>query len=188
MNEERFKLAGKMLGEIIEEKDKKYGSSFKKAADFLKIAYPDGVPVDQYKHMQIITRIFDKIMRIATNKDPEGETPFADIGGYALLAVTSNDHEWGRLIEEHTKIVYERDEARRERRKIGDVGISSSTAHISKEQLERLQVQFPEESGIRDLRLEACEACIGDEDKSLNMLEEIRKAEEKQQAIYEEEE
>jgi len=161
MKEERFKLVGQMLGEIIEVKDKKYGSSFEKSTDFIKLAYPNGVPVDQYKNMLTITRIFDKIMRVATNKDPEGETPFADIGGYALLAVISSDYAWERLIAEHTKIMNEKDETRGKRRKIGGespqgiigVGGGTSTAYISEEMVEKLQVQIEEETGIRGLAI-----------------------------------
>lgn len=75
------------VAELVETKNKAYGSSFAKCNEFLKLLYPDGVPVEKYGDMLTIVRVFDKLMRIATDKDALGESPWRDITGYALLAL-----------------------------------------------------------------------------------------------------
>jgi hypothetical protein len=42
--------------------------------------------------MLAITRIVDKLFRIATKKDAFGENPFKDIAGYGILGI-ANDQE-----------------------------------------------------------------------------------------------
>jgi hypothetical protein len=76
---------GSELGKLLAEKNKAYGNSFEKSAEFLKLLYPDGVPVEAYDNMLLLVRIFDKQVRIATDKDALGENPFQDIAGYGLL-------------------------------------------------------------------------------------------------------
>jgi len=76
------------VGKLVQEKNTAYGNSFQKAGEFLKLLYPNGVRPDQYTDMLLITRIFDKMMRIATDKDAFGETPFKDITGYGILGVS----------------------------------------------------------------------------------------------------
>lgn len=81
----KYQTIGESIGKLVDEKNQAYGDSFNKAGDFLKILYPNGVSPEQYSDMLAIVRIFDKLMRIATDKDALGENPFRDIGGYAIL-------------------------------------------------------------------------------------------------------
>lgn len=84
--EKNYEEMGAALGRLCSEKNKAYGNSFgDKSAEFLKLLYPNGINPDQYKNMLALARIFDKQMRIATDKDAFGENPFADIAGYGIL-------------------------------------------------------------------------------------------------------
>lgn len=74
------------IGQIVTEKNKAYGDSFAKTADFLNLLYPNGIKPEDYGNALALVRIFDKMMRIATDKDAFGENPFSDIGGYAILS------------------------------------------------------------------------------------------------------
>lgn len=76
---------GRQLGELCEEKNRAYGDSFAQTGDFLKLLYPDGITPAQYDDALCIVRIFDKLTRIATDKDAFGESPYNDIVGYGLL-------------------------------------------------------------------------------------------------------
>lgn len=79
------------VAELVEVKNKAYGNSFSKCKEFLKLLYPDGVPTEKYSDMLTVVRVFDKLMRIATDKDALGESPWQDIMGYALLALKEKD-------------------------------------------------------------------------------------------------
>ena len=81
-----YEARAKAIGQLVDEKNKAYGDSFRKSGDFLKLCYPNGVRPDQYSDMLTLIRIFDKQMRIATHKDAMGENPFQDIAGYGILA------------------------------------------------------------------------------------------------------
>jgi len=76
---------------ITLEKNEAYGNSYGKIGAFLSLLYPDGVSQDQYGHMLTLTRIFDKIMRIATDKDAFRESPYKDIIGYCLLELQKEE-------------------------------------------------------------------------------------------------
>jgi len=86
-----FSDIGREIGELVEEKNKAYGSSFDKCGTFLKLLYPDGVEPEQYTDMLCIVRMFDKLIRIATNKDAFGESPYRDLVGYGLLGVRKDE-------------------------------------------------------------------------------------------------
>ena len=88
----KFEKIATQIGRLVEEKNAAYGSSFLKSEKILKILYPDGIKPDQYKDMLAITRIVDKLFRIATRKGAFGESPFKDIAGYGILGV-ANDEE-----------------------------------------------------------------------------------------------
>jgi len=75
------------IAKLVEEKDKAYGKAFDKGGDFLKILFPNGIPVEKYCDMLAIIRIFDKFMRIATDAGAFGENPWNDINGYSLLSI-----------------------------------------------------------------------------------------------------
>ena len=87
-----FAESAKTIAEIVKEKQAAYGDSFGQAGEILRILYPSGVHPSQYNDMLAITRVIDKLFRIATNKDAFGESPWQDICGYALLGVC-NDNE-----------------------------------------------------------------------------------------------
>jgi hypothetical protein len=74
------------IGKLVDEKQRCYGDSFHKAGQVLRTLYPDGIRIDQYDDLLTITRIIDKLFRVATDKDALGESPFRDIAGYAILA------------------------------------------------------------------------------------------------------
>jgi hypothetical protein len=80
------------IGKLVDQKQKAYGDSFSKAEEFLKLLYPHGIRKHQYKDLLTIVRIFEKLMRIATDKDALGESPFGDIAGYALLGLMADKH------------------------------------------------------------------------------------------------
>lgn len=80
-----YSQRGKEIGELVERKNKAYGDSFAKSSDILRILYPNGIGTDQYDDVLAITRIIDKLFRIATDRDALGENPWQDICGYSLL-------------------------------------------------------------------------------------------------------
>ena len=81
------------IGALLEEKNEAYGDAFSKSEKILQVLFPEGVPVEQYCDLLAVTRILDKLFRIATNKDAFGEDPWRDIAGYAILAVGTNKEE-----------------------------------------------------------------------------------------------
>jgi hypothetical protein len=80
---------GTTIGKLVDEKDSAYGSSFQRSQEILKILYPEGVQPDQYCDMLAITRVIDKLFRIANRKEAFGENPWKDIAGYGLLGVAN---------------------------------------------------------------------------------------------------
>lgn len=86
----KFETFAAEIGKVVDEKNKAYGNSFAEAGEFLKILYPSGIPLESYNDALTLTRIFDKLKRIATNNDPFGEDPFFDIAGYAILGAFNN--------------------------------------------------------------------------------------------------
>ena len=94
------------LGKLVDKKNAAYGSAFSKCQDFLRLLYPDGVKPEQYKDMLTLVRIFDKIVRIATDKGAFGENPYSDIGGYALLALREAEYQKARAEPEEPMASY----------------------------------------------------------------------------------
>jgi hypothetical protein len=87
----KFERIATEIGKLVDEKDAAYGSSFLKSEKILSILYPNGIEPSQYKDMLAITRIVDKLFRIATKKDAFGENPFKDIAGYGILGVSNDE-------------------------------------------------------------------------------------------------
>ena len=81
-----FEEIGRKTGQLVAEKNAKYGDSFAKSGDVLRLYYPHGIMPDQYDDKLAMTRIIDKQFRIATDKDAFGENPWEDITGYGILA------------------------------------------------------------------------------------------------------
>lgn len=75
---------GQEIGALVEEKQKCYGNSFGRSGAVLRVLYPDGVKPEQYDDMLAVTRIVDKLFRVA-NGDMGGESAYVDIVGYGLL-------------------------------------------------------------------------------------------------------
>jgi len=86
----KYTSIGLEIGELVDEKNAAYGDSFTKAADFLQILYPNGIPVTAYTDALCIVRIFDKLMRLASDKGYNNERPYADIAGYAFLGLVKD--------------------------------------------------------------------------------------------------
>lgn len=82
-----FQKIGEFIGKLVSKKNKAYGDSFNQSHKVLEVLYPDGIRVDQYQDMMSITRIIDKLFRIANNKESFGENPYQDITGYGILGV-----------------------------------------------------------------------------------------------------
>tara|TARA_R110002020_G_scaffold47280_4_gene134535 strand:- start:506 stop:808 length:303 start_codon:yes stop_codon:yes gene_type:complete len=89
----RFEKIGTEIGKLVDEKNTAYGSAFEKSEEILKVLYPDGIKPKQYKDMLAVTRIVDKLFRIATQKEAFGESPFKDIAGYGILGVANDKKE-----------------------------------------------------------------------------------------------
>ena len=87
----KFEEIGTQIGKLVDLKNEAYGSSFLKSEQILQVLYPEGIKPEQYKDMLAITRIVDKLFRIATNKDAFGENPFKDIAGYGILGVANGE-------------------------------------------------------------------------------------------------
>ncbi len=83
----KFEDLGKEIGKIVDEKNKAYGNSFDLAGSFLKLLWPNGCPPEQFDDLLAMARMFDKMKRIATDKDAFGENPYADLAGYSLLGL-----------------------------------------------------------------------------------------------------
>ena len=45
-----FVAIGKTIGELVEQKNRAYGDSFRKCGEFLKLLYPNGIQPEQYQH------------------------------------------------------------------------------------------------------------------------------------------
>lgn len=75
------------LASLLHYKAEKYGDSIGKTEKILAVLYPYGVPRDGIADVLLVTRILDKLCRIAEDNDPDGESPYMDIAGYGLLGV-----------------------------------------------------------------------------------------------------
>ncbi len=93
MSIKTYKQIGSEIGELVDEKNVAYGSSFAESYKILSVLYPNGIKPEQYMDALAITRVIDKLFRIATAKDAFGESPWRDIAGYAILGVANADKE-----------------------------------------------------------------------------------------------
>ena len=90
-----FEELGTEIGQLVDEKNAAYGSSFAKCGEFMRLLYPAGIPPHKVENALLLVRIFDKQMRIATDEDALGESPFADIAGYGLLGARMHKEKQG---------------------------------------------------------------------------------------------
>lgn len=98
--EGRYEKIGREIGELVDNKNKSYGSAFDKAGEILKVLYPNGIKPEQYVDALAITRILDKLFRIATGNDFGQEDAFQDIAGYGILGTA---RKRGSLNENNNK-------------------------------------------------------------------------------------
>ncbi len=82
-----FEEIGQEIGQLVAKKDSAYGSAFARAGGILRILYPNGISLEQLDDALAVTRIVDKLFRIATDRDALGEDPWSDISGYGILGV-----------------------------------------------------------------------------------------------------
>jgi hypothetical protein len=86
---EKFVELGRELGELVAAKNRCYGDSAGKSGRMLAQLYPDGVKPWQMRDALLVTRVLDKLSRIAQRgldgQDLGGESPWRDIAGYGLL-------------------------------------------------------------------------------------------------------
>ena len=89
-----YEEIGASIGKLIQEKQEAYGDSFNRSNEILRVLYPEGVTPDKYRDFLAVTRVIDKLFRIATDRDALGESPWRDVMGYALLSLAhQEDHE-----------------------------------------------------------------------------------------------
>lgn len=79
------------IAALVIEKNAAYGDAFGKSAAFLRLLYPNGIPVESYHDVMSIVRVWDKLMRIATDRTAMNENPWVDINGYSLLELVMSD-------------------------------------------------------------------------------------------------
>lgn len=88
-----YERIGSEIGKLVQEKNEAYGDSFGQACKILEVLYPNGVAPSQYRDALAITRVIDKLFRLANKKDAFGESPWRDICGYAILGVANDELE-----------------------------------------------------------------------------------------------
>ncbi len=93
MIKKTYEQIGQQVGQLVDEKNAAYGSSFAESHKILSVLYPNGIKPEQYTDALAIIRVIDKLFRIANKKDAFGETPWRDIAGYAILGI-ANDERW----------------------------------------------------------------------------------------------
>jgi hypothetical protein len=84
---ECYEDTGANIGRLVKRKNSAYGDSFSKSGEILKLLYPNGVKLGEYKTLLAVTRIIDKLFRIATDESALDEDPWMDIAGYVILMV-----------------------------------------------------------------------------------------------------
>ena len=97
MSTKTYEVLGKEIGELVANKQKAYGDSFGQAHKILNVLFPDGIKPSQYIHALVITRILDKLFRIANDPGWGGESPYGDITGYGLLGLKKHLEQMDEL-------------------------------------------------------------------------------------------
>ena len=88
---ERYKAFSEDLARLLADKQIAYGNSFGRSCAVLAELFPNGITVEQYGDLLTITRIIDKLFRVANQKHYGGESPYKDIAGYAILAACDDE-------------------------------------------------------------------------------------------------
>ena len=58
------------------------------------------ISLAQYGDMQLVLRMFDKMMRIANKKDAFGESPYGDLAGYSILGIAKDQKDQEKAFTE----------------------------------------------------------------------------------------
>ena len=82
-----FEVIAAQLGQIVTAKNLAYGNSMATSGAALRLLYPQGIRPEQMDDALLIARIWDKLQRIATDRDALGESPYMDIAGYGILGI-----------------------------------------------------------------------------------------------------
>lgn len=83
------------VGELVDQKSEAYGNAYSKVREFLSLLWPDGITPDRYCDAVLMARIFDKQMRVATDRDAFGESPYIDMAGHSLLGAALHEERDG---------------------------------------------------------------------------------------------
>ena len=75
---------------LCSKKREAYGDSFSGAGRVLRELYPNGIHSAQYDDLLAVTRMLDKLFRLATSPNAFGESPWMDLAGYALLGLAAS--------------------------------------------------------------------------------------------------
>jgi len=89
----KYKKIASDIGDLVQEKNDAYGDSFGQACRILEVLYPAGIKPNQYRDALAITRVIDKLFRLANKKDAFGESPWRDICGYSILGVANDEKD-----------------------------------------------------------------------------------------------
>lgn len=81
-----YEELGRQIGALVERKQIEYGDAVSVTADVLKVLYPDGVDVEDFRDLLLVTRVVDKLCRVANGNQGE-ENAWQDIAGYGLLGM-----------------------------------------------------------------------------------------------------
>jgi len=91
----KYTRKAESIGALVTSKQQQYGDAFGRSGEILRLLYPEGIAPHQLDDALAITRIIDKLFRIAQRgpdgQDKGGESPFADIAGYGLLGAVKDD-------------------------------------------------------------------------------------------------
>lgn len=91
MSDKDYIDIAKEIGALVQEKNEAYGDSFGQACKILEVLYPEGIKPNQYRDALALTRVIDKLFRLANKKDAFGESPWRDICGYAILGISNDE-------------------------------------------------------------------------------------------------
>lgn len=92
-NHTKYEMIGQRIGSLVDRKNAKYGDSIHVTGKMLKLLYPNGIELKDYDNVATLVRMFDKMKRIATDNDEDGENPFKDIAGYGILNCERDNNE-----------------------------------------------------------------------------------------------
>ena len=88
-----YEEIGKNIGALVDKKNKAYGNSFSDVESFIKMIFPEKINVDNYGDAIFIIRLFDKMKRLATDKNAFNEDVYKDIIGLAVRLYVLNNPE-----------------------------------------------------------------------------------------------